>query len=184
MIKPLVSILMPVYNSFDFVRSEGAQLLPKALDSLLAQTYENFELIILDNQSTDSTADICKKYAKKDSRIRYFFDTEKRFPEGAINHLATLMTGKYCMVANDDDLWHPDYIRKLTMYLQEHPQIDLVYSNSSVIDIKGKKRGIIITSEMDSYGNICSPLSNYCEYIWKRDVIPILFGIFKAESYI
>ncbi|HEY9297142.1 MAG TPA: glycosyltransferase, partial [Phormidium sp.] len=62
--KPLVSIGMPVYN--------GDRYLRLALDSLLAQDYENFDLIISDNASTDKTQEICLEYAAKDSRIRYY----------------------------------------------------------------------------------------------------------------
>ncbi len=76
-----VSLLMPVYNSFSYERSDGKILLPMALKSILKQTYRDFELIILDNQSTDDTAHVCQKFAKTDSRIRYILDTKKRFAE-------------------------------------------------------------------------------------------------------
>ena len=61
--KPLVSIGLPVYNGENYVR--------QALDSLLAQDYESFELIVSDNASTDATQQICLEYASQDSRIRY-----------------------------------------------------------------------------------------------------------------
>ena len=60
---PRLSIGLPVYN--------GEQFLSEALDSLLGQSYEDFELIVSDNASTDGTADICRRYAEQDSRIRY-----------------------------------------------------------------------------------------------------------------
>lgn len=181
--QPLVSILMPVYNSMDFVRSEGFQLLPKSLDSLLDQSFSNFELIILDNQSTDGTSDICKSYAAKDYRIRYILDTQKRFPEGGINHLATFIRGKYCMVANDDDLWHPDYIKRMVEYLEQYPEVDMAYSNGEYINPDGTAAGKIISSKIYTYKETTSGLSNYSLYITKRNVIPIAFGIFKSEVY-
>ncbi len=61
---PRLSIGLPVYN--------GEEYLTESLEALLGQTYEDFELIISDNDSTDGTADICRRYAKQDSRIRYF----------------------------------------------------------------------------------------------------------------
>ena len=61
---PRLSVGLPVYN--------GADYLAESLDALLGQTFEDFELIISDNASTDGTADICQQYAKQDSRIRYF----------------------------------------------------------------------------------------------------------------
>jgi hypothetical protein len=89
--KPLVSILMPVSNSFSIYRSYGARLLPLALDSLLAQTYQDFELLILDNQSTDETPEVCKLYVSKDNRVRYILDHKQRFSEDGIEHLASFM---------------------------------------------------------------------------------------------
>ena len=178
-----MSILLPVYNSMDFVRSEGHELLPKALDSLLNQSYTNFELIILDNQSTDITPDICRSYAAKDSRIRYILDDRKRDLEAAVYHYASFMQGKYCMVANDDDLWHPDYIKKLVDFLEQHPEVDMAYSNGYFVNIDGSIGDRIIQSKTDTYNEKASPLSNYCAYILRRNPIPILFGIFKTATY-
>lgn len=181
--KPLVSILMPVYNSIDGERSVGRDWLTKALDSLLRQSYENFELIILDNQSTDSTPTICQSYANKDSRIRYILDSQKRFAEGAINRLAYFMQGQYCMVANDDDLWHPDYITKLVAFLENHRDLDIVYSNGNFLDIDGNRAGKLACSEEDAHHYLASSFSNYCVYILKRNVVPFCFGVFRADSY-
>ena len=181
--KPVVSILMPVYNSMDFARSGGVELLPKALDSLLSQTFTDFELIILDNQSIDATSGICSMYATRDPRIRYIVDSEKRFPEEAIGYMATsLMQGKYCMAANDDDLYHPEYIQKMLDFLVNHPGVDMVYPNGRYVDILGKCHGKFIYQNTDSYNEISSSLSNYSKYISKRNVIPIIFGFFKSES--
>src|SRR3990167_5351943 len=81
---PLVSILMPVYNSFASHRAYGEPLLNQAIDSLLRQSYKNFELIIVDSQSSDTTPDICKSYAEKDKRIKYILDQKKLRAEEAM----------------------------------------------------------------------------------------------------
>lgn len=65
---PRLSIGLPVYN--------GEEYLAESLDALLGQTYEDFEIIISDNASTDSTGDMCKRYARQDSRIRYVLQSE------------------------------------------------------------------------------------------------------------
>ena len=84
--KPLVTIGLPVYNSETYLR--------QSLDSLLAQTHSDFVLIISDNASTDGTADICRSYAKKDSRIRYYRNTENIGLPRNFNRIAKLtMTG-------------------------------------------------------------------------------------------
>ncbi len=181
--KSLVSILMPVYNSFDFTRSENENLLPKALDSILSQTYKNFELIILDNQSIDDTADICQKYADKDSRVRYIRDTQKRYPEGGITQAATMVNGEFTMVANDDDIWHPEYIQKMVSYLTSHPEAEMCYSNGNFIDIKGNSVGLINISNKYKYQYENSPISNFSNYLLKRNPIPLAFGVFRSNIY-
>ncbi len=180
---PLVSILMPVYNSFDFVRSENNKLLPQALDAILAQTYSNLELIILDNQSTDDTGAVCRRYAEKDARVRYFVDTQKRYPEGGITQAATFRTGAYTMVANDDDLWHPTYVEKMLAQLEAHPEIDMCYSNGVFVDVKGAVIGPINSTDEQVYSFRNSPISNFCRYHLKRNPIPLAFGLFRSEAY-
>ncbi|MFC2050553.1 glycosyltransferase family 2 protein [Chloroflexota bacterium] len=101
--KPLVSIGMLVYNGETHIR--------QALDSLLAQEYKNFELIISDNASTDRTRDICLEYAVRDERIRYYRNETNM---GAIwngNRVLELSSGEYFMWAAHDDYWNPRYIR-------------------------------------------------------------------------
>lgn len=181
--KPMVSILMPVYNSFSYARSNLVRLLPQALDSLLAQTYQDFELLILDNQSRDETPEVCKAYAAKDLRIRYILDFKQRLPDEGVNHLASFMQGQYCMGANDDDIWHPEYIEKTVQFLEQHPDIDMVYSNAYYIDINGKVTGKIVSNPQDYYTSDASPFSNFITYIQKRNVLPIVFGMYRADIY-
>lgn len=181
---PLVSLLMPVYNSYDFVRSENQNLIVKAFDSLLSQTYKNFELIILDNQSTDDTPAICKRYAKRDLRIRYIVDSKKRFPEGGITQAASFAKGKYCMVVNDDDLWDSNYIEILVNFLESHQNIDLCYTNGNFIDVNNNIIRKIITANDQIYSNIFSPLSNLARYINNRNPIPISFGLYRREAFL
>ena len=180
--EPLVSILMPVYNSFSYSRSNGQRLLPHALDSLLSQTFHNFELLILDNQSTDETPDVCKEYAAKDPRIHYILDERQRFPEDGVNHLAQFMRGKYYMGANDDDLWDSRYIEKTVCILEQQPDIAMVYSNGYYIDIFGNQTRPIL-AQKDYYNNIVSPFANFVTYIQKRNVLPIVFGVFRTDSF-
>ena len=69
-ISPIISVVLPVYNGQNYIR--------EAIESILAQTYANFELVISDNASTDETQVICEEYAKMDPRIRYFRSPENR----------------------------------------------------------------------------------------------------------
>jgi len=113
---PEVSIGLPVYN--------GELFLKKALDSLLNQTYSDFELIISDNNSTDLTPQICKEYAENDKRIHYV-KQEKNL--GAYSNFYFVLTeakGKYFMWAAADDYWDPNFILK---------NIKILSSNSNIV---------------------------------------------------
>ncbi len=101
--KPLVGIGMPVYNGERFIR--------QALDSLLAQDYENFELIISDNASTDRTQEICVEYAARDERIRYYRNERNMGAAWNFNRVFELSSGEYFMWASHDDYWDPRYLR-------------------------------------------------------------------------
>jgi len=131
--KPLVSIGMPAYN--------GEQYIRKALDSLLAQDYENFELIISDNASTDSTLQICRAYAARDNRISIHVHTHN---VGGLANFKTVLeqaSGKYFMWAAVDDCWLPDFIEVLVKELEAHPEagvamcaVDRVWENGDLFD--------------------------------------------------
>jgi glycosyltransferase involved in cell wall biosynthesis len=121
-----VSIGLPVYN--------GELFLKKAIDSILSQTYSNFELIISDNDSTDLTQKICQEYAKDDKRIQYI-KQEKNI--GAFSNFYFVLTkarSKYFMWAAVDDYWDVDFIKK---------NIDVLESNSNIV---------CSISKIDTYG--------------------------------
>lgn len=117
---PKVSIGMPVYN--------GAQFIREALDSLLAQTFTDFELIISDNASTDGTEAICREYAATDRRIRYVRQPENSGAMSNFKFVLNEAVGEYFMWAAHDDRWHPDFLC-LTKKVHEHdPTVGLVFS--------------------------------------------------------
>ncbi|MEU5217235.1 glycosyltransferase family 2 protein [Streptomyces sp. NPDC020807] len=127
---PRLSIGLPVYN--------GEEYLAESLDALLGQTYEDFELIISDNASTDGTQDICRRYAEKDSRIRY-----KRLPRniGATpNHnlVFTESRGELFKWASHDDLYARELLRRCVDALDEHPDVILAHADQAVIDADGQ----------------------------------------------
>lgn len=99
---PQASIGMPVYN--------GAEYICDALDSLLAQSYTDFEIIISDNASTDETESLCRKYVRKDQRIKYM---RQEFNIGAAANFEFVLaasSGKYFMWAAHDDVWSKRYL--------------------------------------------------------------------------
>jgi glycosyltransferase involved in cell wall biosynthesis len=130
---PLVSIGMPVYNGEPYIR--------KALDSLLAQSYEHFELIISDNASVDETMRICHEYAERDPRIRIHRQSHNMGIQKNFLTVLELAQGKYFMWAGVDDYWLPEFVKTLVDELESHPEaavamtaVDRVLKDGSLFD--------------------------------------------------
>lgn len=114
--KPLVSVVMLTYQRADIV--------PNAIQSILNQSYKNFEFIILNDGSTDNTADVIKGYT--DSRIRYYENSKNMGISYSRNRVLSLAKGKYIMVMDDDDISLPDRMQKQVDFLEMHPDITVV----------------------------------------------------------
>lgn len=121
-----VSIGMPVYN--------GEPYLAAALDSLLCQTYTDFELIISDNASTDRTEAICKQYAAQDARIRYYRNSTNIGATRNYNLLVEMARGQYFKWAAHDDICAPTYLEKCVEILDSMPSVVVCYPKSLLID--------------------------------------------------
>ena len=153
--KPLVSIGMPVYNGEDSLRC--------ALESLLAQDYENFELIISDNHSTDSTQEICLDYMAKDKRIRYF---RNEMNVGAINNfnkVFEISQGEYFMWHAHDDLREPNYISSCLERMEKNPSVILCCS-STLLNEDGNLREL--KEDFSTVG--MSPNRRFRKIIWNN----------------
>ena len=126
---PRLSIGLPVYN--------GERYVAESIDALLGQTYEDFELIISDNASTDGTASICRRYQKQDSRIRYI--CQPRNIGCALNHnyLVGVARGEFFKWASDDDLYARDLLKRCVDALDEDPDVVLAHCWTAIIDSSG-----------------------------------------------
>jgi len=118
-----------VYNAEKF--------LEETLDSLLAQTFEDFELIISDNASTDRTESICQAYAERDSRIRYVRNEENLGAAFNYNRTFELSSAKYFKWAAADDLCAPQYLENCVSILERRPEVVLCYSRTTIINEHG-----------------------------------------------
>jgi len=127
---PLVSIGLPVYNGENFIR--------EAIESILAQTFGDFELIIADNASPDNTEYICRSYAAADPRVHYYRNKENL--GGAYNHnkVFSLAQGKYFKWAAHDDKIAPQYLQQCVDVLEKYPSVVLAYPATMVINAQGK----------------------------------------------
>lgn len=125
---PRVSIGMPVYNGEDF--------LEEALEAILAQTFDDFEFIVSDNASTDRTEAICRAYADRDARIRYFRNAKNLGASDNFNRVFTLSSGDYFKWVAHDDLHQPDFLSKCIQILDRDPTVVLAYTRAVTIDWK------------------------------------------------
>ncbi len=121
---------MPVYN--------GQAYVAEAIESLLAQTYADFEIVISDNASTDETQAICREYAAQDARIRYVRQTENRGSVSNFNCLVALALGRYFKWAAADDVCRPTYLQTVVELLESKPQAVWCHAQSGKIDQHGR----------------------------------------------
>ena len=119
---PIVSIIIPAYNSGNY--------LAETLNSVLSQTYSDWECIIMDDGSTDNTFSIAQEYSKKDNRFHYFIQTNQG-PAVARNNAIKQSIGEYILPLDADDLIADTYIEKATNYFTIHPETTLVYCKAN-----------------------------------------------------
>ena len=108
----LVSIVMPAYNCEDFIGI--------TLDSVINQTYQNWEVIVVDDCSTDNTAKLVQEYVKKDNRIKYHKLDKNSGAAVARNKAVDLANGKYMAFLDSDDVWFPEKLTKQIGYMEEN----------------------------------------------------------------
>jgi glycosyltransferase involved in cell wall biosynthesis len=168
--RPKVSIGMPVYN--------GERYLPQALNSILSQTFQDYELIISDNASADATEKICKSYCAKDSRIQYYRNSENIGASNNYCRVFDLSKGAYFRWANHDDLFLPGSLARCVKVLDENPSVILAYPKTKLIDEKGN-----IISKYEDNMNLqsCRPSERFVK-VWEQlGLVNIIYGLIRSE---
>jgi glycosyltransferase involved in cell wall biosynthesis len=126
----LVSIIVPVYN--------GERYLRESLDSILAQTYSNVEVLVMDDASTDRTAEILSSYG---SRIRCYRQPANRGIYGNMNDGIGMVRGEYIAIYHSDDVYNPTIVEREAAFLRQHPEAGAVFCSDIFIDPEGRERG-------------------------------------------
>ena len=139
-VKPRLSIGMPVYNGERFVK--------EALDSILSQSFENFELIISDNASTDGTEEICRVYVQQDPRIQYHRNQNNLGAARNYNHVFQLSKAEYFKWAAHDDVLAPEFLGRCVSVLDQHPETILCFSKVNRINEIGQIDGVYDNYDM------------------------------------
>jgi glycosyltransferase involved in cell wall biosynthesis len=126
---PQVSIGLPVFN--------GERYLALAIESILAQTFPDFELILSDNGSADATPEICRAFAARDSRIVFQRHDQNRGGAWNFNHVFRASRGEYFKWACHDDLIAPTFLERCVEILRTDPEVVLCYPKTLIIDAEG-----------------------------------------------
>lgn len=159
--KPLVSVVMPNYN--------GTRFVAQAIDSALAQTYENFEIIVVDDCSTDNSPDIIREKCAEDSRLRMIALDKNGGVANARNVGIRAARGEYIALLDNDDLWEADKLERQIALARRGA--DIVYCSYDFIDEDNNtiKRAFIVPERTDF------------DKMLSSNVISCSTGLFKAE---
>ena len=158
--KPMVSVVMPTYNRADF--------LPRAVESVLNQTYRDFEFIIIDDGSEDNSWELLKTYAQKDHRIRLLKNKKNRGISYTRNRGNAAARGKYIMIMDSDDISLPQRMEKHVAFMQAHP--DVVLSTSLLKSLQGDKEIFPPMSKQEA-GLIFESVIGHGQWVLKRSFL-------------
>lgn len=159
---PLVSIVLPVYN--------GEKYLSESIESCLNQTYQNLELVIVDDCSTDQTSVIAQKYASADCRVKIITNNGNKKLPASLNIGHKAAKGDFITWTSDDNYYEENALEELLKSLLEN-QVDIVYSNVLLVDYQGiKVREVkFLNFENIIFGNFVGSCFLYKREVYKRN---------------
>ena len=136
---PLISVIMPAYNA--------EKTIGDAIDSVLRQTYPDFELIVINDCSKDRTADIITAFAEKDKRIKFLQNPQNSGVSATRNYGVSEATGEWIAFLDSDDMWRCDKLEKQIRTVTENDGAVLSYTASSFIASDGTPSGYVMEAE-------------------------------------
>lgn len=167
---PAVSIGLPVYN--------GGKYLSEAIESILEQDFEDFELIISDNASTDNTPDICLAYQKSDSRIRLVRQERNMGIKVNFLNVLGLSCAPYFMFATHDDLHEKSFVSKCIKVLQADKSVSLVYPHTKLLNSNSEFLGIAKDYVKVDQND---PVERFRHLIWELGICNMMLGLFRTH---
>lgn len=169
--KPRLSVGLPVFN--------GEKYLRQAIESVLNQTYSDFELIISDNASTDRTQEICRDYLKKDNRIRYYRSARNHGLAWNWNHVVELSSGVYFKWVAHDDTMAPQFLTRCINELEKDPRIALCHSKNAMIN---ETDAVIGKYDLENIIDSQKPHERFREMMNKKGHPWLIFGVFRLDA--
>lgn len=183
----IVSVGVPAYN--------GEKYLAATLDSLLAQSLQDFEIVISDNASTDRTAEICRSYQEKDHRVKYFRNDQNIGAAPNFNRVVELASAPLVHCGACDDLYHPRFLECCVDALDRDPGLVLSYTRTTMIDEEGSPLFFDRARNcyLDSYGDFlmtpvppqigmaASPEMRFRDVLWPMGWCLPLSGIIRKD---
>jgi glycosyltransferase involved in cell wall biosynthesis len=169
--QPVVSIGMPVTN--------GEAFLTKTLEAVLDQTFQDFEIILSDNASTDCTQAICEWYAERDVRIRYYRYDEPLSAAGIYNRVVELARGVYFKWAAYDDLLEPEFLQQCVDVLDREAGVVLCYPRTRLIDENDNCFGVYAD---DLNLRMPHPHQRYRQFFGNEGLCHPVFGLIRTDA--
>lgn len=170
---PTVTIGMPVFNGEKYIR--------EALDSVLAQTYQDFELIISDNASNDKTQAICIDYSERDARVKYFRQHQNLGGHWNFNFVAQTAKGPLFTWLAHDDILEPNFLEESVEYMSRRSNTVLVVGDFKIIDGDGMELGIEKLEKIRGHVE----WNKRCVEFFKYPISNVLFciyGMMKSDT--
>lgn len=161
---PVISVVLPTYNGSKYIR--------QSIESCLNQTFRNFELIIVNDCSTDETPAIIEEYARKDERVKTIHNKHNKQLPISLNTGFNTASGQYHTWTSDDNYYAPNAFEVLLNELKMDDQIDLVYTNYTIIDDSNRSLGTRTFNNIyDSFTNWlgCGACFLYKEIVYKKN---------------
>lgn len=178
--KAQISIGLPVFN--------GEKFINQCIDSLLSQTFQEFELIISDNASTDLTSDICKEYASKDKRIKYIRHQKNNGSAWNLNFVLNEAKFEYFMWAAHDDLWESTFIEKNITVLEKNKNFVGSISEVEFYEMSKEHKAILIDITLGKAGkfqythSILGTYEERIDFLFKFGQPSCIYAIYRTDK--
>ncbi len=156
MMNDLVSIIMPLYNCEEYI--------VETINSVLLQTYTNWELLIVDDCSTDNSVDIVKEFTEKDTRIKLCEFEQNVGVATARNKAIAFAKGRYIAFLDSDDIWLPEKLARQIAFMEETNTV-LSYTAYTIIDEHSNLKGIFIPPKSLTYNDLLKTCSIGCSTV-------------------